>query len=149
MCIRDRDKISHNIERELFDNEKGRLKKILPSVQERLETLNDLKPQIDFLLDEPFMLNKEDWDSVNSNEGQEYLMAVREKIKNLDEFTVETIETLMRDELKIIGVKPKIGFQIVRVAVTGTKISPPLFESIFALGKNAALARLAETIEKL
>ncbi|MDA8964124.1 hypothetical protein N9H64_02555, partial [Acidimicrobiia bacterium] len=139
----------HNIERELFDNEKGRLKKILPSVQERLETLNDLKPQIDFLLDEPFMLNKEDWDSVNSNEGQEYLMAVREKIKNLDEFTVETIETLMRDELKIIGVKPKIGFQIVRVSVTGTKISPPLFESIFALGKNGALARLAETIEKL
>ena len=76
-------------------------------------------------------------------------MAVREKIKNLDEFTVETIETLMRNELKIIGVKPKIGFQIVRVAVTGTKISPPLFESIFALGKNGALARLAETIEKL
>lgn len=143
------DKISHNIERELFDTEKERLNKILPSVQERLETLNDLKPQIEFLLDEPFVLNQDDWDSVNSEEGQEYLMAVREKIKNLEEFTVETIETLMRDELKIIGVKPKIGFQIVRVSITGTKISPPLFESIFALGKNGVLARLAETIEKL
>ena len=131
------DKISHNIERELFDTEKERLNKILPSVQERLETLNDLKPQIEFLLDEPFVLNQDD------------LMAVREKIKNLEEFTVETIETLMRDELKIIGVKPKIGFQIVRVSITGTKISPPLFESIFALGKNGVLARLAETIEKL
>ena len=130
------DKISHNIERELFDTEKERLNKILPSVQERLETLNDLKPQIEFLLDEPFVMNQDDWDSVNSEEGQEYLMAVREKIKNLEEFTVETIETLMRDELKIIGVKPKIGFQIVRVSITGTKISPPLFESIFALGKN-------------
>ena len=143
------DKISHNIQRELFDNEKERLNKILPSVQERLETLNDLKPQIDFLLDEPFVMNQEDWDSVNSEEGQEYLMAVREKFKNLEEFTVETIETLMRDELKTIGVKPKIGFQIVRVSITGTKISPPLFESIFALGKNGVLARLAETIEKL
>ena len=143
------DKISHNIERELFDTEKERLNKILPSVQERLETLNDLKPQIEFLLDEPFVMNQDDWDSVNSEEGQEYLMAVREKIKNLEEFTVETIETLMRDELKIIGVKPKIGFQIVRVSITGTKISPPLFESIFALGKNGVLARLAETIEKL
>ena len=143
------DKISHNIERELFDTEKERLNKILPSVQERLETLNDLKPQIDFLLDEPFVMNQEDWDSVNSEEGQEYLMTVREKFKNLEEFTVETIETLMRDELKTIGVKPKIGFQIVRVSITGTKISPPLFESIFALGKNGVLARLAETIEKL
>ena len=143
------DKISHNIQRELFDNEKERLNKILPSVQERLETLNDLKPQIDFLLDEPFVINQEDWDSVNSEEGQVYLMAVREKFKNLEEFTVETIETLMRDELKTRGVKPKIGFQIVRVSITGTKISPPLFESIFALGKNGVLARLAETIEKL
>ena len=91
------DKISHNIERELYDNEKGRLKKILPSVQERLETLNDLKPQIDFLLDEPFMLNKEDWDSVNYyHEGQEYLSGSSEKrFKTLDEFSAETnIETL-------------------------------------------------------
>jgi len=59
------DKISHNIERELFDTEKERLNKILPSVQERLETLNDLKPQIEFLLDEPFVMNQDDWDSVN------------------------------------------------------------------------------------
>ena len=45
--------------------------------------------------------------------------------------------------------KPKVGFQIARVSITGTKISPPLFESIYALGKEGTLARLAETIENL
>ena len=48
-----------------------------------------------------------------------------------------------------LDVKTKIGFQSTRVAITGTKISPPLFESIFALGKETYIARLAESIEKL
>ena len=55
----------------------------------------------------------------------------------------------MREELKNKEMKPKIGFQITRVSLTGTKVSPPLFESIYALGKDAVLARLAESIEKL
>ena len=55
----------------------------------------------------------------------------------------------MRFELEELSIKPKIGFQITRVAVTGTKISPPLFESIFALGKETTIARLAESIEDL
>ena len=59
------------------------------------------------------------------------------------------IETIMRKILKEINVKPKVGFQAERVSITGTKISPPLFESIFALGKQAVIARLAESIEKL
>ena len=55
----------------------------------------------------------------------------------------------MREELKDMEIKPKVGFQITRVSITGTKISPPLFESIYALGKEGTIARLAETIEKL
>ena len=55
----------------------------------------------------------------------------------------------MRETLKDLDLKTKVGFQATRVAVTGTKISPPLFESIHSLGKEASLARLAETIEKL
>jgi glutamyl-tRNA synthetase len=55
----------------------------------------------------------------------------------------------MRATLEELGIKTKVGFQSARVAVTGTKISPPLFESIFALGKETTIARLAESIEKL
>ena len=142
-------KITNELTREVFDKEKERLDKILPSVQERLETLNDLTPQINFLLDEPFEVDKQDWENVNSEDGQKYLLAIREKIKDLDDFSLDNIEKLMREELKEQDIKPKVGFQITRVSITGTKISPPLFESMHALGKDGTLARLAETIEKL
>lgn len=141
--------IESNLDRELFEKEIYRLNKIMPSVQERLETLNDLIPQVKFLLDEPFYINEEDWNSVNTPEGQEYLSSIREKFKTLNEFSLTNIENLMRDELKAKELKPKVGFQIARVSITGTKISPPLFESIYALGKEGTLARLAETIENL
>ena len=55
----------------------------------------------------------------------------------------------MRKLLDEINVKTKVGFQATRVSITGTKISPPLFESIFALGRDTVIARLAESIEKL
>ena len=100
-------------------------------------------------LDEPFIIDQTDWENVNSEDGQQYLFRIREKFKNLEKFSLENIENLMREELKDMEIKPKVGFQITRVSITGTKISPPLFESIFALGKEGTLARLAETIEKL
>jgi len=55
----------------------------------------------------------------------------------------------MRKALEELELKTKVGFQSTRVAITGTKISPPLFESIFALGRETCIARLAESIEKL
>ena len=141
--------IENDIARELFDEEKSRLIKIFPSVQERIETLADLTHQIMFLIDEPFNVDTLDWQDVNSEEAQKYLFLLREELIKLDNFSLEIIETIMRKILKEINVKPKVGFQAVRVSITGTKISPPLFESIFALGKQAVIARLAESIEKL
>ena len=143
----------HSIEahlgRELFDEEKNRLLKIFPSVQERIETMNDLFGQVQFLIDEPFILNKEDWESVNSEDAQKYLDAIRNRFISLDDFNLNNIEDTMRATLEELDIKTKVGFQSTRVAVTGTKISPPLFESIFALGKETTIARLAESIEKL
>ena len=57
--------IENDIARELFDEEKSRLIKIFPSVQERIETLADLTQQIMFLIDEPFNVDTLDWQDVN------------------------------------------------------------------------------------
>ena len=142
-------KIEEDLNRELFPEETERLNKILPSVQERVETMNDLFSQVFFLLDEPFLLNQEEWDTVNSKEAQKYLNTIRKKFIDLEEFNLENIESVMRTALEELEIKTKVGFQSTRVAITGTKISPPLFESIFALGKETCIARLAESIEKL
>jgi len=141
--------IENDIQRELFDDEKSRLSIIFPLVQERIETLTDLTQQVMFLIDEPFVVDELDWQDVNNDEAQKYLFSLREEFINLDNFSLESIEMIMRKTLEEINVKTKVGFQAARVSITGTKISPPLFESIFALGKEAAIARLAESIEKL
>ena len=141
--------IENDIQRSLFDDEKSRLLKIFPSVQERIETLADLTQQVMFLIDEPFVVDELDWQDVNNEEAQKYLFLLREEFINLDNFSLDSIEIVMRKILEEINVKTKIGFQAARVSITGTKISPPLFESIFALGREAVIARLAESIEKL
>ena len=141
--------IENDIQRSLFDEEKSRLLNIFPSVQERIETLADLTQQVMFLIDEPFVVDELDWQDVNNEEAQKYLFLLREEFINLDNFSLESIEIVMRKTLEEINVKTKIGFQAARVSITGTKISPPLFESIFALGREAVIARLAESIEKL
>jgi glutamyl-tRNA synthetase len=143
------EKIMHSLQREIFEDELNRIKLIFPAVQERIETLNDIKEQIMFLLDEPFMVNDEDWLSVNSEEAQAYLAKIRSEFIELKNFTLESIEKVMRNSIESLGIKTKVGFQAARVSITGTKISPPLFESIFALGREGTIARLAQSIENL
>ena len=142
-------KVEEDLNRTLFPEEIERLNKILPSVQERVETMNDLQAQVLFLLDEPFLINQDELDTVNSEEAQKYLNTIRKQFIDLEEFNLENIESVMRTALEELEIKTKVGFQSTRVAITGTKISPPLFESIFALGKETCIARLAESIEKL
>ena len=141
--------IQKTLSRDLFEDELLRLNKILPSVQERIESMVDIAAQVMFLLDEPYEVNSEEWNSVNSEEAQEYLFELRNELISIEDFTLLNIEETMRSLLKKLDLKPKVGFQATRVAITGTKISPPLFESIYALGRETSIARLAESIEKL
>ena len=141
--------IQTTLSRDLFEDELLRLNKILPSVQERIESMVDITAQVMFLLDEPYEVNSEEWNTVNSEEAQEYLFELRNELISLEDFTLSNIEETMRSLLKKLDLKPKVGFQATRVALTGTKISPPLFESIYALGRETSIARLAESIEKL
>ena len=80
--------IENQLSRELFHEEKDRLLKIFPSVQERIETMNDLFGQVQFLIDEPFIVDNEDWESVNSEEAQKYLDAIRNKFIALDDLSL-------------------------------------------------------------
>jgi glutamyl-tRNA synthetase len=69
--------------------------------------------------------------------------AARDALAALEPFTAESIETALRAVVDELGLKPRQGFQPIRIAVTGSKISPGLFESIALLGREATLARLS------
>ena len=144
ICI---EEISKNLEREIFESEKESLKILLPTLQERVENRNDIFEQVKFVLDEPFEINRLDWESVSTEDAKKYLKEVKESLKEFDEILdIDKLELLMRGLLKEHNLKAKEGFQAVRVAITGSKISPPLFESMVALGKAGCLARIEERI---
>jgi glutamyl-tRNA synthetase len=66
-----------------------------------------------------------------------------ERLQPLEPWTAESIEAALRALVEDLGEKPRTGFQPVRLAVTGSKVSPGLFESLELLGRETSLARLS------
>ena len=64
-------------------------------------------------------------------------------LEGVDDWRTEAIEAALRTALiDELGLKPRVAFGPLRVAVSGRRISPPLFESMEILGKESTLARL-------
>jgi glutamyl-tRNA synthetase len=110
--------------------------KAAPLVHEKIQRLAEFPAYAGFLFHdvEP--------DPADLDGGAPVCAAAREALAGLEPFTAETIEAALRGVLEELGLKPRQGFQPIRVAVTGSKISPGLFESIELLGREATLRRL-------
>jgi glutamyl-tRNA synthetase len=68
----------------------------------------------------------------------------------LQAFDHTAVESALRTALiDSLGLKPRLAFGPVRAAVTGSRISPPLFESIELLGRQSTLARIAAALAEL
>ena len=70
------------------------------------------------------------------------LAAADEALATLEPFNAETIEAALRAAAEKLELKPRQAFQPIRVAVTGSKVSPGLFESIELLGRDETLRRV-------
>jgi glutamyl-tRNA synthetase len=81
-------------------------------------------------------------DATDLDGGAPMLAAADEALATLEPFEAAAIETALREAADGLGLKPRQAFQPVRVAVTGSKVSPGLFESIELLGRDEALERL-------
>ena len=117
----------------------------VPLVQERMETLDQAVGMLAFLLvpAERFSVDPADAAAVLTPDAVATLDAAAAALDALAEWSTPAIEGALRAALiEGLGLKPKVAFGPVRVAVTGRRISPPLFESLEILGQEAALARL-------
>jgi len=117
----------------------------VPLVQERMETLRSGAEQLRFLLvdEAAFEVDAEDRERVLTDDARPTLQASYDALAGLAAFDHGSVEAALREALvEGLGLKPKLAFGPVRVAVTGRRISPPLFESIELLGRERTLARL-------
>lgn len=75
--------------------------------------------------------------------GADVARAARIALAQTRDWSTEAIEASLREALvENLGLKPRLAFGPVRVAVTGSRVSPPLFESLELLGRTTTLARL-------
>jgi glutamyl-tRNA synthetase len=115
------------------------VREAVPLVQERIKVLAEVAAMLRFLFEDV----EPDEKARKMLDGQaDYLAAVAGRLEALEEWTTETIERELRAIQAERELSSKKAFQPVRAAVTGTLVSPPLFESIALLGRDRTLARL-------
>jgi len=131
------------------DNET--LLKVTPLIRERLVTLDDSLAFASFFFKEtvesdPAELIAKGLDAKQSADVARKAHAI---LASLPDLSHQTAEPPMREFVEKSGLSANQIFGILRVAVTGQKVSPPLFESMEIIGKQQVLERLQRAIEIL
>src|SRR5260221_8304861 len=121
---------------------KEKLAQIVPLVKERIKKLSDFIPLTDFLFEKP-EYDKEVFDKLKIKDITTALKKVLEKMEGLSKpWKKEEFEKSFQDLAKELNLNNTQMFQLLRAAVSGQSVTPPLFESIQILGEEEALERL-------
>ncbi len=115
-----------------------------PLIQERLGLLSEALPKLAFLFTpDADLVVADDARAQLKPEASGVLDAAIAALEDVEPWSRETIEAALRASLvEGLGVKPRLAFAPVRVGVTGSRVSPPLFESMELLGRESSLTRL-------
>jgi glutamyl-tRNA synthetase len=135
---------------EVSADQRALLVRATPLVQERMTTLDESVGMLGFLfVDEPaFERDPADVAKLLDQDGRLVVKAAHDAVAALDSWETAAIEAALRAALvEDLGLKPRNAFGPVRVAITGRRVSPPLFESMELLGRDRSLARLSTAQE--
>ena len=132
-------------QRSLTDAEAAIVSGAAGMLQPRLVLLSDALDQLTFALTPDADLVIEDDARAQLTDAAPLVMdAALPVLEALGDFTHDAIEKALRTALvEGMSLKPRVAFAPLRVAITGRRVSPPLFESMELLGKESVLARLS------
>ena len=130
----------------LTDEEQRRLVPAAPLIQTRIQVLSEASGMLGFLFvaDKDLQIDEKSQGKLKDDAADVLSRAIEEceKVTEAD-FGTEKLEEKLRSALvDEMGIKPRLAFTPMRVAVTGKQVSPPLFESMEILGKESSLKRL-------
>lgn len=129
-----------------LDVDDTKLERITPHIQPRLELLPDAIPLVSFLFkdkidrDIPAMLKK----GMDAATAKRICERAAEMFAELPSFDAASAEAALRKLAEEFGLATGPVFIVIRIAITGQKVTPPLFESIYALGQQQSIQRLEE-----
>jgi glutamyl-tRNA synthetase len=116
--------------------------------QEKAQTLTEVWPLVRFLFEAP-VDDEKAWDKVMKEGSGEILEAVVRALETVEPFEPEAIEAALAPLLERFDLKPGKLYQPIRVAITGTSISPGIFESLAVLGRERSLERIQAAAGRL
>jgi glutamyl-tRNA synthetase len=114
--------------------------------REKMQTLSDFWPLAGTLVERPSDFQDKAWRQWGEKADWPVLVSVVRSVP--DPFDAENVESVLREYVEAQGVKPKEVYQPIRVALTGTTVSPGIFESLSALGRDESLSRLENALQK-
>jgi glutamyl-tRNA synthetase len=142
------DEYTEAVARHLGREPDERLRAACEIVQEKAQTLAEVWPLIRFLFEDP-VDDPKAWAKVMKNGSGVLLEATAEALEGVEPFEPERIELALHELVERFEVKPGKLYQPIRVAITGSSVSPGIFESLAVLGRERALSRLAAAIDRL
>lgn len=121
----------------------------LEASQEKMQTLADFETLGWFFLEAPTEYDEKAWAKFMGDGAADRLRAVRDALAGApDPFDTAAVEAALRGVVDTLEAKPKDVFQPIRVALTGKTVSPGIFESVAALGRDETVARIDRAIAK-
>lgn len=127
------------------------LLRIIPLIRERLVTLDDSIDFAGFFFKETVEPNPDELiaKGLDAKQSADVARKAYETLASLPSLSHAVAEPPMRELVEKLALNPNQVFGIIRVAVTGQKVSPPLFESMEIIGQTKVLSRIQKAIELL
>lgn len=131
-----------------YSPDRSTLEKLAPILKERLATLDDAVQLAGFFFEKDVNYQAEELipKELSKDQTVNILQDSYEIMNHEGPMTKDINESLMRDYVEKSGLSAGQIFGVLRIAVTGQKISPPLFESMEIIGKETVLARIEKAI---
>ena len=124
---------------------RGGLEQAAALAQDKMQTLEEFWPLAGFLVErQPY--DEQAWAKVMGDGSKERLAAARDALAQVEPFDDASVEAALRAVVEQLGVKPREVFQPVRLAISGSTISPGIFESVVALGRDETLLRIDDAL---
>jgi glutamyl-tRNA synthetase len=142
------DEYTAAVARHLGRDPDERLRAACEIAQEKAQTLDEVWPLIRFLF-EPPIDDPKAWAKVMKEGSGALLEAAAEVLSQVEPFEPDAIEVALAPLLERFEIKAGRLYQPIRVAITGSSVSPGIFESLAALGRERTLERLEAAIKRL
>ena len=144
----DLDSYTEAVARHLGREPDERLRAACQIAQEKAQTLEEVWPLIGFLFEEP-KTDEKSWRKVMKDGALPLLSEALEALRAVEPFEPAELESSLGRILAEHDVKPGKLYQPIRVAISGTSVSPGIFESLAVLGRERSIERIERALERL